>query len=117
MPGAGCGAPASPPLGAVHRTRVCTECERPLSCAQAVAAENLELPGFKHLLVAFGGPLGLEAALEADKKLKGRDTNEVFDLYLNTCAGQGSRTIRTEEAVLISMAYLQSAVARSGARY
>ncbi len=82
---------------------------------QVVAPENLALPGFRHLLVAFGGPLGLEDSLEHDKRLKGKETSEVFDLYLNTCAGQGSRTIRTEEAVLISMAFLQSAIARFGA--
>ena len=34
----------------------------------------------------------------------------LFDQYINTCADQGSRTIRTEEAVLISMAYLSNAI-------
>lgn len=81
---------------------------------QVVAAENLALPAFKHLLIAFGGPLGLEDALGQDKKLKGREPTEVFDLYINTCANQGSRTIRTEEAVLISMTFIQSAVQKFG---
>jgi hypothetical protein len=86
----------------------------PVLVLQVVAPENLQLPKFKHLLIAFGGPLGLEDALSHDKKLNDKDTSQVFDLYLNTCAGQGSRTIRTEEAMLISMAFLQSAVARFG---
>ncbi len=50
--------------------------------------------GFKHLLVVLGGVKGLEAALEADNKLEGSDPEPLFDLYLNTCPDQGSRTIR-----------------------
>lgn len=38
----------------------------------------------------------------------------VFDYYINTCPNQGSRTIRTEEAVLISMTYLQTAISQYG---
>lgn len=30
--------------------------------------------------------------------------------YLNTCFDQGSRTIRSEEAILISLAFLQPAI-------
>ena len=30
-----------------------------------------------------------------------------FDLYLNTCMNQGLRTIRTEEAILISLAVIR----------
>lgn len=30
--------------------------------------------------------------------------------YLNTCFNQGSRTIRSEEAILISLAFLQPAL-------
>ena len=31
----------------------------------------------------------------------------LFDLYLNTCPDQGSRTIRSEEAILISLSTLR----------
>lgn len=62
---------------------------------------------FKHLLIVFGGVKGLEAALEADDDLEGDDPAPLFDLYLNTCPEQGSRTIRTEEAILVSMAILR----------
>ena len=63
--------------------------------------------GFQHLLVVFGGVRGLEAALEVDEKLEGDDPEPLFDRYLNTCPQQGSRTIRTEEAVLVTLAALR----------
>lgn len=51
---------------------------------------------FRHLLVVFGGLQGLEASVDADQNLDVTDPSVLFDLYLNTCPGQGSRTIRTE---------------------
>ena len=63
--------------------------------------------GFRHLLVAFGGLSGLEAALEADESLGGDDPAPLFNLYLNTCPAQGSRTIRTEEAILVTLSSLR----------
>uniref|UniRef100_A0A4W6D822 28S rRNA (uridine-N(3))-methyltransferase n=1 Tax=Lates calcarifer TaxID=8187 RepID=A0A4W6D822_LATCA len=65
------------------------------------------LSPFKHLLIVFGGLQGLEASVDADQNLEVTDPSVLFDLYLNTCPGQGSRTIRTEEAILISMAGLK----------
>ncbi|KAL1239405.1 putative methyltransferase C9orf114 [Trichinella pseudospiralis] len=50
--------------------------------------DNVQLPSFKHLLVVFGGVKGIE-------------------FYLNTCPNQGSRTIRTEEAILITLSILR----------
>lgn len=81
---------------------------------QVVQPGDLLLPRFKHVLVAFGGPEGLEDALQHDKRLTGKQPVEVFDLYLNTCPQQGSRTIRTEEAILISVSFLQTAITRFG---
>jgi predicted SPOUT superfamily RNA methylase MTH1 len=69
--------------------------------------------------VAFGGPEGLERCAANDKRLSKKaepPAAGLFDAYLNTCPGQGSRTIRTEEAVLISMGFLQTAVGRFGER-
>lgn len=66
--------------------------------------ENFSAPKYKHGLMLFGGLQGLEAALENDETLEAESIEEVVDEYLNTCPGQGSRTIRTEEAVLISLA-------------
>jgi len=75
--------------------------------------EETEIKGFKHLLVVFGGVAGLEAALEADDKLDATDPSELFDLYLNVCPDQGSRTIRTEEAILVTMASLRDKIVRA----
>ncbi|XP_053709699.1 putative methyltransferase C9orf114 homolog [Synchiropus splendidus] len=69
--------------------------------------DQSQLSPFKHLLVVFGGLRGLEASVDADQNLDVTDPSVLFDLYLNTCPGQGSRTIRTEEAILISMAALR----------
>ncbi len=65
------------------------------------------VPDFKHLLIVFGGVKGLEAAVKVDPELDIEDPQPLFDLYLNTCPVQGSRTIRTEEAILISLAALR----------
>lgn len=46
--------------------------------------------------MVFGGLQGLEASVDADTNLDVSDPSVLFDLYLNTCPGQGSRTIRTE---------------------
>ncbi|KAI9669114.1 MAG: hypothetical protein M1831_000706 [Alyxoria varia] len=62
-------------------------------------------PPFSHLLVTFGGPAGLEAAAANDASLKergvaGGNVADVFDAYVDFLeGGQGSRTVRTEEAV------------------
>ncbi|KAL3214434.1 hypothetical protein MRX96_034903 [Rhipicephalus microplus] len=73
-------------------------------------------PSFEHVLVVFGGLKGLEAALEADEALDVDDPEFLFNYYLNTCPSQGSRTIRTEEAILISLSALRPKIvaAQSG---
>lgn len=62
---------------------------------------------FDHALIVFGGLQGLEAALESDDKLTVDDPSLLFDQYINTVPSQGSRTIRTEEAILISLAVME----------
>lgn len=57
-----------------------------------------------HMLVVFGGVPGLEPAIMSDpvfreKGLTGRDADKLFDAWVNLVPNQGSRTIRTEEAV------------------
>lgn len=56
---------------------------------------------YKHVLLAFGGVAGLERAVQHDATLRNKiaEPAELFDAYLNLVPGQGSRTIRTEEAV------------------
>lgn len=72
--------------------------------------EDSEFIDFKHMLLVFGGLAGLEAALECDENLDIDDVTLLFDKYLNTCPDQGSRTIRTEEAVLISLAEIRRSI-------
>ncbi|XP_056587954.1 putative methyltransferase C9orf114 homolog [Triplophysa dalaica] len=73
--------------------------------------DQVTLSPFKHMLVVFGGLQGLEASLDADENLNVTDPSVLFDLYLNSCPGQGSRTIRTEEALLISLSELRQKIA------
>ncbi|CAC5404731.1 SPOUT1 [Mytilus coruscus] len=63
--------------------------------------------GYQHALVVFGGVKGLEASLDADEALNVDDPSLLFQHYLNTCPCQGSRTIRTEEAILITLSSLR----------
>lgn len=70
-------------------------------------------PTWNHLIVVFGGVAGLEAALSADRELKAAGVSkaeEVFDCWINLVPGQGSRTIRTEEAVWVGMAGVRQLV-------
>lgn len=74
------------------------------------------LPEFNRALIVFGGVQGLEHSAANDKRLldlrvgTGEDEAhalaDLFDFFLNTCPFQGSRTIRTEEAIPITLAAL-----------
>ncbi|PKU66076.1 putative methyltransferase C9orf114 [Dendrobium catenatum] len=79
-----------------------------------INSSELCLPKFQHLLIAFGGLGGLEESIEEDDDLKGKGVHEIFHSYLNTCPHQGSRTIRTEEAIFISLQYFQEPIIRAG---
>ena len=79
---------------------------------------SFALPRFDHLLVVFGGVEGLEPAVAAEENLAAagvHDPASLFDHYLNLCPRQGSRTIRSEEAVLVGMAALRPHVERAQA--
>jgi predicted SPOUT superfamily RNA methylase MTH1 len=63
-------------------------------------------PNWNHLIVVFGGVAGLESALSADRELKAAgviQAADVFDCWINLVPGQGSRTIRTEEAIWVGL--------------
>lgn len=74
--------------------------------------------GFKHLLVVFGGPRGLEECVDQDEGLSVRVDNirSLFDHYLDMCPSNGSRIVRSEEAILISLSklhpYITAAVSK-----
>lgn len=73
---------------------------------------------WRHMMIVFGGVAGLEVALKADKDLTSKGVTEakdVFDYWVNLVPQQGSRTIRTEEAVWLGLMGLQTTVqARQG---
>ncbi|KAL4205138.1 hypothetical protein AMTRI_Chr01g135780 [Amborella trichopoda] len=82
-----------------------------------IDSSDLTIPSFRHLLIAFGGLGGLEENVEEDTNCKGTDVRDFFDAYLNICPHQGSRTIRTEEAIFISLQYFQEPVKRAIQRH
>jgi hypothetical protein len=72
---------------------------------------------FNHLLIVFGGVAGIEESVDADEAmaLSGAESKQLFDVWVNLCPYQGSRTVRTEEAVVIGLARLSPYIARNGA--
>lgn len=71
----------------------------------------------RHALVVFGGLQGLEAAVDTDPNLEVAEPSVLFDLYVNTCPSQGSRTIRTEvsaRACPLRPGLAQRSLARAG---
>lgn len=71
--------------------------------------DDIKFPQFEHCLIVFGGIQGIEGVIESDEKSKIRenDFQKLFNMYINTCPKQGSRTIRTEEALIITLSALQ----------
>lgn len=63
---------------------------------------------FQHAVIVLGGVAGIEECVDADETIgiSGTDSSSLFDLWINICEYQGSRTIRTEEAVLIGLSRL-----------
>jgi len=85
----------------------------PTATSSALASSPSEPPStlpptFNHLLVVIGGREGIEPAVASDPKLRAagltkETAHQVFDYWVNLVPGQGSRTIRTEEAVWIAL--------------
>ena len=88
-----------------------------LSTLTGSSSDNLSVPNFNHILVVFGGVAGLEVAVKADVELHAMGVHEpkaLFDYWVNLCPGQGSRTIRTEEAIWIGLMGLRGTVVEKG---
>ena len=49
-------------------------------------------------MIVFGGVAGIEECVNNDEELSisGDQSHTLFDVWVNTCPSQGSRTIRTE---------------------
>ncbi|OAA60681.1 deoxyribose-phosphate aldolase 2 [Cordyceps fumosorosea ARSEF 2679] len=79
---------------------------------QQQQADSVAAPSFRHLVVVFGGPRGLEHAADRDPSLaamhiRGPRTRELFDEWVDVLPHQGSRVIATDEAVPIALMGLQ----------
>lgn len=61
----------------------------------------------ERLMVAFGGPYG--GLLSVCEK-EGKRAEELFHLMVNTIPGQGTATVRTEEALVATLALLRAEV-------
>jgi methyltransferase len=72
---------------------------------------------YQHALIVFGGVAGIEECVDADERMKlsGANSHELFDRWINVCPFQGSRTIRAEEAVLITLARLSPFLTKAAA--
>lgn len=66
------------------------------------------LPKFRHLLLAFGGVGGFEDVIadEMSGYIAGTSASSLFTRYVNICPNQTSRTIRSEEALLMALTAL-----------
>lgn len=87
--------------------------ERGVSLESLYSENSLQIESFMHMLVVFGGVGGLEVAIENDEELQRLgvvEVKEVFDRWVNICTGQGSRTIRTEEALWIGLTGLKKII-------
>lgn len=83
---------------------------------QSVSNHSL-VPKFHHMLIVFGGVAGLEVAVKHDEELTAMGVSEpkdLFDYWVNLCPGQGSRTIRTEEAIWLGLMGLRDVVITRG---
>ena len=91
----------------------------PLSALQDTSSDSTPVPVFNHMLVVFGGVAGLEVAVKADEELQKMGVTgpaSLFDYWVDLCPGQGSRTIRTEEAVWIGLMGLRDIVTSKGSK-
>ena len=104
-------------LGGYDLTFGTSERGSPVSDLTAPTSQNGPIPAFSHMLIVFGGVAGLEVAAETDDELQKmgvKDPRELFDYWVNLCPGQGSRTIRTEEAVWLGLMALRDVVVSKG---
>lgn len=57
-------------------------------------ASKVVLPPFRHALLAFGGPKGLEDCAARDPSLQGRQAADLFNAWLNTAPAQVMARLR-----------------------
>ena len=87
-----------------------------LAKKESLKKSDGESDRFNHLIIVFGGVAGIEESVDADESmpLAGEDSKKMFDVWVNIAPYQGSRTIRTEEAVFITLSRLSPYIAANG---
>ena len=75
---------------------------------------TFELSKFSHMLIVFGGNDGIEGCIEQDEasRVSSDQAHTLFQHYLNICPSHGSKNVRTEEAIMSSLARLRPIVKR-----
>ena len=83
--------------------------------SKALDSTVMTIKPFKHALIVFGGVGGIEACVEAEKSItiSAKNTECLFDHWLDLAPSRGSRAVRTEEAVLIGLAKLTAIFSRT----
>ena len=68
--------------------------------------------GRKHILVVFGGNVGIENCVDSDETLAtpGRDAGSLFDYWVNLCPTRGSKSVRTEELIFAGLGSLRPVI-------
>uniref|UniRef100_A0A915CS80 Uncharacterized protein n=1 Tax=Ditylenchus dipsaci TaxID=166011 RepID=A0A915CS80_9BILA len=61
----------------------------------------------RNIIIVFGGLGGLEIAVDSDEEISQTDPADYFSNYVNSLVDQGSRIIRTEEAIPITLTSLK----------
>lgn len=76
---------------------------------KGTSIENLSISRKENckILLVFGGLAGLESAIEADQSISEKNPMDFFSNYINCLPDQGSRIIRTEEAIPICLSALK----------
>lgn len=107
----------SPHEGGYDLTFGTSERGSPVSELMNSASDSSPVPEFSHMLIVFGGVAGLEVAVQADGELQKMGVTapkELFDYWVNLCPGQGSRTVRTEEAIWVGLTALREVAVSKG---
>ncbi len=67
------------------------------------------------MLIVFGGITGIEESVDTDKStaLPGEYSRKLFDIWVNICPYQGSRTIQSEEVVFITLTRLSPFIVKN----
>ncbi|KAH9813055.1 putative RNA methyltransferase, partial [Melampsora americana] len=101
----------------VKLSKICVFTFQTLMTILTVYLLDCGVSNHRHLLLAFGGLSGLELCIASDEtlipNLSAEDASLLFDHWVNTLPHQGSRTVRTEEALLVSLGAMRSLFLRS----